>query len=109
MITADRRDFASIVPVIGFIYVLGNGQEYYGPRSQTALSQRDIQTSKNFLLASNALRHATPEALQWALNSYGTASVYIDPTPQSYERAGVSRKPCLAWPKGKPFRFTRDE
>ncbi len=102
-VEALKRDFPSIVPVVGFVYVLGDGEEYYAPRSQSVLSKQDRKASKAFMLRADALKTASPEALDWALNSYGTASVRIYPTASSYAEAAVRRRPCVAWPKGQPL------
>lgn len=102
-VAARERDFPKIAPILGYIYVLGNGDLYYNPRSQAVLSERDIEASKAFMLAAGALRSATPGALNWALKSYGTASVRIYPTAQSFKTAKVTRRSCLVWPKGQPL------
>lgn len=104
-VAANKRDFPTVVPVVGFIYTLGSGEQYYAPRSQTVLSKGDMEASKAFMLAAGARRSATPQALQWALNSYGTASVRIYPTSTAFRKANVRRESCLAWPNGKPLPF----
>ena len=100
-VEALKRDFPSIVPVMGFVYVLGDGEEYYAPRSQSVLSKQDRKASRAFMLRADALKTATPQALDWALSSSGTASVRIYPTASSYAEAGVERVPCVARPKGQ--------
>ncbi len=105
-VVANQSDTDSL-KVIGFLYVLENGKQYYGPRKRQMYSRSLFITQFNFLLRifSGKEPSKTVRATANQVAETGGGIAYISVKTKKLRSALnaelLSLSPCLSWPKGR--------